>query len=187
MAKPFGRGFAAFRALPRPRRVCDTALARHRPSGLPRPVPLGRGPRREYFATYTPPRNMIGLYSRCRGAANSVRHFGVRDSQKVHLPFMIRTFFHRIITAYKETISLCDFLSPYQTKQEAPPHGGASCFVPAKRVNPFCRKSFRCALRLGWPLASLRHSAPRKVFFATYTPPQKTDWIFFAPCAARTL
>ena len=116
-----------------------------------------------------------------------VRHFGVRDSQKVHLPFMIRTFFHRIITAYKETISLCDFLSPYQTKQEAPPHGGASCFVPAKRVNPFCRKSFRCALRLGWPLASLRHSAPRKVFFATYTPPQKTDWIFFAPCAARTL
>ena len=129
MAKPFGRGFAAFRALPRQRRVCDTALARHRPSGLPRPVLLGRGPRREYFATYTPPRNMIGLYSRRRGAANSVRHFGVRDSQKVHLPFMIRTFFHRIITAYKETISLCDFLSPYQTKQEAPPHGGASCFT----------------------------------------------------------
>ena len=87
-------------------------------------------------------------------AANAVRHFGVRDSQKVHLSFMIRTFFHRIITAYKETISLCDFLSPYQTKQEAPPHGGASCFVPAKRVNPFCRKSFRCALRLGWPLAA---------------------------------
>ncbi|MBS5048144.1 MAG: hypothetical protein KH006_09355, partial [Firmicutes bacterium] len=48
-------------------------------------------------------------------------------------------------------------------------------------VNPFCRKSFRCALRLGWPLASLRHSAPRKVFFATYTPPQKTDWKSFAP------
>ena len=129
----------------------------------------------------------IGIYSRRCSAANAARHFGVRDSQKVHLPFMIRTFFHRIITAYKETISLCDFLSPYQTKQEAPPHGGASCFVPAKRVNPFCRKSFRCALRLGWPLASLRHSAPRKVFFATYTPPQKTDWIFFAPCAARTL
>ena len=173
MAKPFGRGFAAFRALPRQRRVCDTALARYRPSGLPRPVPLGRGPRREYFAA---PRRR-----------EPVRHFGVWDSQKVHLPFMIRTFFHRIITAYKETISLCDFLSPYQTKQEAPPHGGASCFVPAKRANPFCRKRFRCALRLGWPLASLRHSAPRKVFFATYTPPQKTDWIFFAPCAARTL
>ena len=120
-------------------------------------------------------------------AANSVRHFGVRDSQKVHLPFMIRTFFHRIITAYKETISLCDFLSPYQTKQEAPPHGGASCFVPAKRVNPFCRKSFRCALRLGWPLASLRHSAPRKVFFATYTPPQKTDFTLFAAFEPQTL
>ena len=29
--------------------------------------------------------------------------------------------------------------------------------------------------------------APRKVFFAAYTPPQKTDWIFFALCAARTL
>ena len=28
--------------------------------------------------------------------------------------------------------------------------------------------------------------APSKVFFAAYTPPQKTDGIFFAPCAART-
>ena len=47
----------------------------------------------------------------------------------------------------------------------------------------------------GWPQHSLRptflsrrfHSAPRRVFFAAYTPPQKTDWILFAPCAARTL
>ena len=31
------------------------------------------------------------------------------------------------------------------------------------------------------------HSAPRRVFFAAYTSPQKTDWILFAPCAARTL
>ena len=30
-------------------------------------------------------------------------------------------------------------------------------------------------------------SAPRRVFFAAYTPPQKTDFILFAPCAARTL
>ena len=30
-------------------------LARHQPSGLPRPVPLGRGQRRVFFATYTPP------------------------------------------------------------------------------------------------------------------------------------
>ena len=31
------------------------------------------------------------------------------------------------------------------------------------------------------------HSAPRRVFFAAYTPPQKSDFILFAPCAARTL
>ena len=28
--------------------------------------------------------------------------------------------------------------------------------------------------------------APSKVFFAAYTPPQKTDGIFFTQCAART-
>ena len=31
-------------------------LARHQPSGLPRPVPLGRGSRKVFFAAYTPPR-----------------------------------------------------------------------------------------------------------------------------------
>ena len=30
-------------------------LARHQPSGLPRPVPLGRGSRKVFFAAYTPP------------------------------------------------------------------------------------------------------------------------------------
>ena len=46
---------------------------------------------------------------------------------------------------------------------------------------------FRYASRLVWPLASLRHSAARKVFFAAYTPPQKTDWGFFAAPKPRTL
>ena len=48
-------------------------LARHQPSGLPRPVPLGRGSRREYFATYTPPRNMNFDFIRGLRAANFVR------------------------------------------------------------------------------------------------------------------
>ena len=44
-------------------------LTRHQPSGLPRPVPLGRGPRKVFFATYTPPQKRIGLYlRRCGGA-----------------------------------------------------------------------------------------------------------------------
>ena len=46
---------------------------------------------------------------------------------------------------------------------------------------------FRYASRLVWPLASLRYSAMRKVFFAAYTPPQKTDFIFFAPLRRREL
>ena len=29
--------------------------------------------------------------------------------------------------------------------------------------------------------------APRKVHFATYTPPQNTDWVLFAACGPRTL
>ena len=48
-------------------------LARHQPSGLPRPVPLGRGSRREYFATYPPPRNLNFDFIRGLRAANSVR------------------------------------------------------------------------------------------------------------------
>ena len=54
-AMPFGRGefaplcaSAGFASLRR-------SLARHQPSGLPRPVPLGRGPRKVFFSTYTPP------------------------------------------------------------------------------------------------------------------------------------
>ena len=35
--------------------------------------------------------------------------------------------------------------------------------------------------------AGLRHSTTRKVFFAAYTPPQKTDWIFFAALRRREL
>ena len=35
--------------------------------------------------------------------------------------------------------------------------------------------------------AGLRHYAARKVFFAAYMPPQKTDWIFFAPLRRREL
>ena len=43
------------------------------------------------------------------------------------------------------------------------------------------------AFRAFASFAGLRHFTPRRVFFAAYTPPRKTDWIFFAPCAARTL
>ena len=35
--------------------------------------------------------------------------------------------------------------------------------------------------------AGLRHSTTRKVFFAAYTPPQKTEWIFFAALRRREL
>ena len=55
------------------------------------------------------------------------------------------------------------------------------------RRSPFRQKGFRSAARLGWPLARLRHSALRKEFFATYTPPQKTDFTFFAASEPRTL
>ena len=48
-------------------------LARHQPSGLPRPVPLGRGPRKVFFATYTPPRKTDWIFLRRCGGANSVR------------------------------------------------------------------------------------------------------------------
>ena len=51
---------------------------------------------------------------------------------------------------------------------------------------PACGRGFRCVPRLCqlcWP-ATL-HSA--QGVFAAYTPPRKTDWTLFAPCAARTL
>ena len=48
-------------------------------------------------------------------------------------------------------------------------------------------KGFRCTARLVQPLAGLRHFAARKVFFAAYTPPQKTDFTFFAASEPRTL
>ena len=62
------------RALPRLWRGCDTPLARHQPSGLPRPIPLGRGPRKVFFATYTPQKRISSYLRRC-GGANSVRPF----------------------------------------------------------------------------------------------------------------
>ena len=52
--------------------ACDAPLARHQPSGLPRPVPLGRGPRKVFFATYTPPRTTDWIFLR-RCCANSGR------------------------------------------------------------------------------------------------------------------
>ncbi len=49
-------------------------------------------------------------------------------------------------------------------------------------------KGIRCASRLALPLAAgLRHFAPRKEFFAAYTPPKKTDWILFAALRRREL
>ena len=39
----------------RPAESAGHTLARHQPSGLPRPVPLGRGQRKVFFVTYTPP------------------------------------------------------------------------------------------------------------------------------------
>mgnify|MGYP007121634967 CR=1 FL=1 len=42
------------------------SLARHQPSGLPRPVPLGRGPRKVFFAAYTPPQKAdYNLFAAC--------------------------------------------------------------------------------------------------------------------------
>ena len=55
-----------------------------------------------------------------------------------------------------------------------------------KSAPPFC-VSIRFTSCLDWPLASLRHCVSRKVFFAAYTPPQKTDWIFFAALRCREL
>ena len=53
------RDFAPTRAS-----VCASAhehtLDRHQPSGLPRPVPLGRGQRKVFFATYTPNGSPLG-------------------------------------------------------------------------------------------------------------------------------
>ena len=53
------RDFAPTRAS-----VCASAhehtLARHQPSGLPRPVPLGRGQRKVFFATYAPNGSPLG-------------------------------------------------------------------------------------------------------------------------------
>ena len=59
-------------------------------------------------------------------------------------------------------------------------------FFHSKRAMPFWSEGIRFALRLGWRCqpATL---ASRKVFFATYTPPQKMDWIFFAPLRRREL
>ena len=53
------RDFAPTRAS-----VCASAhehtLARHQPSGLPRPVPLGRGQRKVFFTMYTPNGSPLG-------------------------------------------------------------------------------------------------------------------------------
>ena len=72
--KPFARGgFAPLCASAGRWPACDAPLARHQPSGLPRPVPLGRGPRKVFFATYTPPRKTDWIFLRRCGGANSVR------------------------------------------------------------------------------------------------------------------
>ena len=80
-AAPFfdKRDFAPTRAS-----VCASAhehtLARHQPSGLPRPVPLGRGQRKVFFATYMPPQKMNQtLFAACgprtlRGFLDSLWH-----------------------------------------------------------------------------------------------------------------
>ena len=48
----------------------------------------------------------------------------------------------------------------------------------------------RRAAAAGPGLCRPHHAADRpgrKEFFPTYTPPEKTDWTLFAPCAAQTL
>ncbi len=62
--------------------------------------------------------------------------------------------------------------------------GGSS---PDKRAMPFCQASFRSDPRIFVCYAHKNTLSTRKVFFATYTPPQKTDWIFFAAFKPRTL
>ena len=76
------RDFAPTRAS-----VCASAhehtLARHQPSGLPRPVPLGRGQRKVFFATCTPNGSPLGGGAAAKNGSNLIR--GLRAANSARL------------------------------------------------------------------------------------------------------
>ncbi|MCI5832288.1 MAG: hypothetical protein MRZ99_05105, partial [Clostridiales bacterium] len=56
-----------------------------------------------------------------------------------------------------------------------------------KKAEPFCVRGIRSEPRIFVHCAHKNALSPRKVFFAAYTPPQKTDCGFFTAPEPRTL